>query len=153
MQDDSEARQVLETKASQESGEYTKQLALLLQRREQLRQVSPTTEGGHPLLSLVSFSVELNNLLPFVHQIHKMKVLSRTSSNSLQLYHTQNQPTVTTSQSGSRPSNRLRWWSFHTISEISRRCLSGQRTWRVLCSTVSWTSISIAYRAEDLGCS
>ncbi|KAE9324965.1 hypothetical protein PF001_g3164 [Phytophthora fragariae] len=44
MQSDEQVRRVLEAKADQESEEYRKQLALLLQRRLQLRQASPETK-------------------------------------------------------------------------------------------------------------
>ncbi|KAL3673224.1 hypothetical protein V7S43_000947 [Phytophthora oleae] len=45
MQNDEAVRQVLQAKAPKESEEYRKQLVLLLQRRQQLRQTCPVTEG------------------------------------------------------------------------------------------------------------
>ncbi|KAJ8569475.1 hypothetical protein ON010_g5784 [Phytophthora cinnamomi] len=50
MQSDENVRGVLEDKAKQESEEHKKQLALLLQRRQLLRQASPETKGA-PLLT------------------------------------------------------------------------------------------------------
>ncbi|KAG1700208.1 hypothetical protein DVH05_012016 [Phytophthora capsici] len=50
MQNDYAARQILQTKTPKEGEEYRKQLALLLQRRQQFRQICPVAEGRQPTL-------------------------------------------------------------------------------------------------------